>query len=273
MDYREIEQLAHEAQHALRSGDHVRALAVIDQLAMVVPDDPALQIMRAEALLKSGAGEEALSEARKAVALDPESYRAQSLLGVAAWRLGKLHLAQQSLERAIELSRRRPAALTDYAWFMASERGPRLAEEAAREAVGADEESSTAWAALGLAQLRLHRRQDAEASLEKALQLDPNDPYAQWVMVSLLHEQRRDASAVALTDLLAQTPGTEDFVARVRREAKKRQVSREVVERNPAWHTTRGRRRFSRLWLFGAALLLAGLLVALLGWWFRWFGE
>ena len=56
--------------------------------------------------------------------------------------------------------------------------------------------------ALGLAQFRLHRRQEAEVSLTRALQLDPNDPYAQSVMAMLLQDQRQDSKAVALAVLL-----------------------------------------------------------------------
>ena len=68
--------------------------------------------------------------------------------------------------------------------------------------------SSIAWAALGLAEYRLHRRREAEADLRRALKLDPNDIYAQSAMVVLLQEQRQDDRAEALADLLAENPGT-----------------------------------------------------------------
>jgi Flp pilus assembly protein TadB len=140
-------------------------------------------------------------------------------------------LAQQSLERAIELSGGAAGLMADYAWFMASERGPRLALHAANDAVHANHKSSTAWAALGLAQFRLHRRRAAEASLHKAMELDPNDPYAQSAMATLLHDRRDDASAIALADLLAETPGTEELVESIREEARKRQIHKKLVER------------------------------------------
>jgi Tfp pilus assembly protein PilF len=231
VDERQIQQLTEQAREALEDGNHVRAVAITEQLATIVPGDPAVRLLRAEALVKTDAGEEALAEAQQAVELNPDRPHAHTLLGLAAWRAGNLALAQQSLERAIELSGRAAGRMADYAWFMASERGPRLAEQAANEAICANHKSSTAWAALGLAQFRLHRRRAAEASLKRALQLDPNDPYAQSAMASLLHDQRDDASAVALAELLSETPGTEELVESIREEARKRQIHKTLVER------------------------------------------
>ena len=232
MDPDRIEELSDEALEALQRGDYVRALAVADQLIAAAPESPAARALRAQALLGTDAGEEAVSEARRAVELDPQDAYTQRLLGLAAWRDERLTLAQGSFEQAVELSGRKPELLAEYAWFMASERGPRLAEEAAREAVDADANSSTAWAALGLAQFRLRRRQQAEASLRRALKLDPNDMYAQSAMVVLLQDQRQDTKAQALAHLLEDSPGTEEFVASVRAEAKQRQIARMLLERN-----------------------------------------
>lgn len=234
MEPYEISNLTEEALGALERGDYTRAIAVTDQLVEIVPDDFVVRLVRAEALLKSDAGEEAFEAARQAVELAPANVQAQMLLGLAGWRYDRLGVAQEAMERAVALSGRKPALLIDYAWFMASERGPRLAEEAAREAVEASPEASTAWAALGLAQFRLHRFDDAEASLKRALQLDPNDPYAQAAMAELLHDRRRDSKALALTRLLEDTPGTESVIQSIREAARQRQIARKLVERN-AW--------------------------------------
>ena len=58
MDPSEIRRLTDEALWALRDGNDVRALAVTDQLAAAVPDDPAVRAMRAQALLGSDSPEE-----------------------------------------------------------------------------------------------------------------------------------------------------------------------------------------------------------------------
>lgn len=249
-----------EALEALQQGNYVRTVALTDQLVAIDANQPAVRALRARALLYADAGEEALAEARQAAELDPQNDQVHLVLGLAAWRCGRLYLAQQSLESAIRLSDGKPGLLADYAWFMASERGPRLAEDAALEAVGMNDKSSTAWAALGLAQFRLRRRQDAEASLTRALELDPNDPYAQSVMATLLHDRHEDGQALALARLLEDTPGTEDLVRHLRREAKQRQVAKMLVERGVEQPREIPQRRYIR-WVW--RLLITGLLVAL----------
>jgi Tfp pilus assembly protein PilF len=230
VDRQQIESLIQQALAAISRGDDVRAVAITDQLATELPDDALVRATRAQALLSGADAEAAFDEARRAVELDAQNALAQLLLGLAAWRTERLGLAQQSLVEAVRLSGRSARYLTQYAWFMAQERGPRLAEAAAREAIAADASSSTAWAALGLAKHRLHNNVEAEASLRQALRLDPNDIYAQSAMVVLLQHQRHDEQAVALSKLLEESPGAEDFVAAVRAEAKRRHVERLLVE-------------------------------------------
>jgi Tfp pilus assembly protein PilF len=231
MDEYDIRDLIDSAFTALGEGDYVRALAIGDQLAAEAPDRAVVRAIRAQALLGADSPEESYEEARRAVALAPADEHAHRLLAMSAWRLGRLGIAQESFERAIALSNRLPALLSDYAWFMATERGPKLAKEAAEAAIQADPKSSTAWAALGLAQYRLRRRDQAEAHLRRALELDPNDIYAQSAMVTLLQDRHEDGKAEALAGLLEEHAGTEELIADVRDEAKRRRIGRMLVER------------------------------------------
>ena len=132
---------------------------------------------------------------------------------------------------------------------------------AAREAIAANENSSTAWAALGRTQFRLHRYAEADASLQRALKLDPNDPYAQQAMMDLLHQRRQDGKAVALASLLQDTPGTEQIVEKIRSEVASRQIARKLLERRamPEPNFDNPRHRWN--WLFVAAFLMTGLLL------------
>ena len=250
---------------ALREGDYVRALAIGDQLVADAPDLAVVRAIRAHALLGGDAPEESYNEARRAVDLASADEHARLLLAKSAWRTGRLSLAQESFQRAIVLSGYRPAALSEYAWFMATERGPKLGQQAAEAAVEADAQSSTAWAALGLAQYRLHRRADAETSLRRALELNPNDIYAQSAMVTLLQDRRQDHKAEALAGLLQEHAGTDDLVAAVRDEAKQRQIDRMLVERkvNIAG-PPREPRSYVWIWVLAAATLV-GLLFSFFG--------
>lgn len=262
MDAYDFQDLCDKALTALRDADYVRAVALADQLVAARPDDAVVRGIRAQALLGSDAGEDAVEEARRAVELDPKSQYAHRLLGLSAWRAGRLTLAQESFERAIELSGRQPDLLAEYAWFMATERGPRPAERAAHEAVEANPKSATAWAALGLAQHKLHRRREAEESLGRALKLDPNDLYAQGAMAMLLQDLRRDPQAEALAELLEDVPGTEQLVEEIHCEAKRRQVARMLVERQamPTPPSPFFTRRLG-VWLLMAGTMIVGLVV------------
>jgi len=257
----DIESLVADARDAIQRGDCVRALALADQLVALRPRDGELRALRAEVLIKGDNAEEAFHEGRRAVELDPQSESAHTILGLAAWRSARLTLAQQSLERALVLSGGRPALMVDYAWFMAAERGPRLAEEAAMRAISVADNSSTAWAALGLVQFRLHRRQEAETSLKRALALDPNDPYAQLVTARLLQDQRQDAKAVALAHLLEDTPGTEDLVAEIRKQAKRREVAGKLVQRSAMPEQRDAEPRYYYRWVIVAAMITTMLAV------------
>jgi Tfp pilus assembly protein PilF len=284
MDEREIQQLTEEARDAVDSGNYVRAVAITDQLTTVVPDDPLVCALRAEALLRTDAVAESLSAARRAVELAPQEPRLHTVLGLAAWRAEKLTLAQQSLERAVELSGEEPGVVAEFAFFMAAARGPRLAEAAANEALATDPECAAAWAARGLAQFRLRRRRAAEASLTRALELDPDDPYAQAAMLALLYDRRDAARAVALAELLRDSHGEEQFIAvrlflrrsglpdisstrqfveTIQDEAKQRQVGRELVERGALREPTYYAGSLGQLWLclVFSAVIVAGLVV------------
>jgi Tfp pilus assembly protein PilF len=265
MDESEIRNLIESAVAALGDGDYVRALAIGDQLAAEAPDRASVRAIRAQALLGADAPEESYKEAQRAVELAPADEHAHRLLAMSAWRNGRLAIAQEAFQRAIKICGPLSALLSDYAWFMATERGPKLAKQAAEAAVTADANSSTAWAALGLAQYRLHRRAEAEASLRRALELNPNDIYAQSAMVALLQDRRQDGKAEALVGLLEEHAGTEELVATVREEAKRRLVGRMLVERNvdvdaPA----REPRSYFWIWALAVATLV-GLLYSFYG--------
>jgi Tfp pilus assembly protein PilF len=234
MDRFEREDRFDRACEALRAGEHVRALAMLDQLAALDEPDAAVFAVRAHALLLGGNDREALAEAQRAVELAPGSPAAQQVLAWAAWQGGHLGPAQRAFETLVELSEHAPGELASYAEFMACERGPRLGEEAARKALAADKSSATAWAALGIAQYRMHHYRDAESSLRRALALDPNNPRAQWGMVLLLKDRGEHTRADALASFLRQTPGAAAFADAVHDEAAKRLAVERLYERRTA---------------------------------------
>jgi cytochrome c-type biogenesis protein CcmH/NrfG len=127
----------------------------------------------------------------------------------------------------------------------------------------AEAASSTAWAALGLAQYRLHRLADAESSLRQALHLNPNDIYAVSAMVALLQDQRKDDKAEALVNLLKDEAGAEELVESVHQEAKQRRIAGLLVQRKADPETMVSEpRRYRWIWLLVATAFI-GLMLCL----------
>ncbi len=149
----------------------------------------------------------------------PNNPYGQLALARAAWRTRRNTLAQQAFEQAVACSGRDADVLAEFAWFMANARGPKLAEATARDAIEADGQSSTAWASLGIALHRLHREHEAEESLSRALELDPNNVQAQSAMLVLLQFRGETGKAAALAEVMQDAAGAEKFVESARRRA------------------------------------------------------
>ncbi len=267
-----VDHLLDQARLALEGGHFARALEITDRLGNSAFRSAEACAIRAIALLQLDRNEAALEASRRWTELQPTSANAWTQLASAAWSAGRLYLAQQAFERAIALAPGDAELLAEFAWFMASARGPRLAEQAARQAVEANQESSTAWAALGMAQWRLHRRSQARESLGRALKLDPNSTRAQSTMMLLLEDQRDDRNALALARLLEDTPGAEQLIDAVRRAAKRRLVTRKLAERIEQQPPARQSSQIVQALLYLALVLVAAATWGTVGWlWWRLF--
>ena len=204
MDSDRVDQLTERAAQALASGEPLRALALADQLTSHDPEDVTSRILRAHALLATGSFDEALRESQVAIRLEPDNEDAQFVEALAAWRNRDIAEAQRAFKQAVELSGHSDQFIAQYAWFLATERGPRLAIRTAEKLIGTSPGVATAWAALGLAQFRLHRAEQAEKSLRRALQIDPKSPEAQSAMIRLLKRRGEHRQAEAIRDVLMQ---------------------------------------------------------------------
>jgi len=267
-----VGHLLEQAQLALEGEDYARALEMVDRLGAAAERLPAACAIRAICLFQQEQLDAAVVAARRWTEVAPEDSVAWSQLASAAWSASRLYLAQQAFERAMELAPNDTELLAEFAWFMASARGPRLAEQAARRAVEANQDCATAWAALGMAQWRLRRRQEARESLGRALKLDPNSARAQSTMMLVLEDQRDDRNALALARLLEDTPGAEHLIESVRKAAKRRLVTRRLAERleqnpveTPRWY-------WLRHLLIGVLMCVALATWIAVGWlWWRFF--
>ena len=264
VDDSELSDRLIDAAAALAAKDRVRALAILDQLAAQWPKADAVRALRTEALLAAGDAEGALEEVGRLIELRGEDAEALALLAQAAWKTDKIRLAQRSYEKAVFLAPSDARLRADYAWFMAQARGPRPAENAAREAIALDATLATAWAALGVAQHKLHRPGEAEASLRKALELAPGDADAQAALLQVFQQQRQEGKALALASFMAEQGSAPEAVAAVQEEARQRDVTRRLVDRNVPLAPPAERRSGQWLALLAIVLFVAVFIGGLL---------
>ena len=263
MDEAHYADLIERTLAAMADGDTVRAVALADQAVAERPDDGAVRNLRAQALLNMGASEEALQEAREAVALEPRQPESHLVLGMAAWEQGRLAVAQAAMERGLELSGREQELLARYAWFLACERGPHPAAEAAQEALLRDPHSVIARAALALVQLRQHRLSSAEQTLGDAEAIDPEDVHVLSVRIALLERQGRQQEAEQLAEHIAGHPAARELVDSVRHEAKQRRLAFQQQLRRPTGRPATPRRPFWASPLAFVFLIFFTLVVAM----------
>ncbi len=231
MDPVEREEKLRTVLVALDHKEFLRALSLADQWVTESPSDPIAYSMRAYTLLNLQRSRDALEDARRARELSPDDVTILSLFAQAAEAEHRLGWAQEAWEKAVAQSGGAPHILREYARFMVQYRGPRLALEAAQRAHQADPKNSVGWSLLAAAQLRMHQYQEAEFSLRQALALDPNNVQAQSLMAKLLLLKGKQDQALALSQLLEDDAEARPIAEWIRREVKKRDLERILVER------------------------------------------
>ncbi|MDE2976055.1 MAG: tetratricopeptide repeat protein [Acidobacteriota bacterium] len=173
----------------LRNRDFRAAEAPLDRAVLLDPDNASLRIDLASALWENNKPAEAELHAREAVALESSSAAAHRLLGgLLLWR-GEHLEAAEFLERAAALAQPDAALLVDIAraWDGAAGDEPgtadgptRLAtaEDAYRRAVAAAPDHKEAIYGLARVLQRLGRNDEAEAQMERYMELYGEDQRA-----------------------------------------------------------------------------------------------
>jgi Tfp pilus assembly protein PilF len=197
-----ILRIAMAGQRALEAGRLPAALAAADQLVSENPHQSRFRWFRANVLYEMGQLVDAASESRTVVSLEPSFYPAHFMLAVCADHLSRRAEAQEHFEIALRLSGRNVDVLEEYALFMAAQRGPRVGERVARKAVEELPDSSSAWTALGIAQLRRRELAASESALQRALEIDPHHGPAKYVLAKLYAGSGRGKTARALSKLI-----------------------------------------------------------------------
>ncbi|MCB0191865.1 MAG: tetratricopeptide repeat protein [Anaerolineae bacterium] len=115
--------------------------------------------------------DEALAAHKRAVEIDPESFRAWNNLGNAYFYLGNLKEAETSHKRAINLNPEYAFAYASLGAVYVTRNEPEAAIQMLNEAIRLDETIATAHANLALAYALLKQFDPAESSLRRAITL------------------------------------------------------------------------------------------------------
>ncbi|MEX0907840.1 MAG: tetratricopeptide repeat protein, partial [Gemmatimonadota bacterium] len=194
------------------------ALALVDSSLAVNPHAPAARAFRATLLLGSEDFAGAATEAERALETNPASLEALAVLGAARYLNNDRGAYEQLRQRALALDPGHGSFDATVAERAAEHRRYQDAVELARAGLALDSTNWSAWATVGLTELRLGAVDRARESLEAAF---AGDPYNVWVKNTLdlldtypqyvtrtsdrfelfLHEDEADLLALYMTDV------------------------------------------------------------------------
>jgi tetratricopeptide (TPR) repeat protein len=259
---------------AIGRNQYVPALAMVEQLLAAQPQQARYLHWQSLCLLGLDNPAGALDAARQAVAADPQLAQAYLPLAWSARRLGRRQEAHDAFELALTLTHRDPAVLVEYADFLAAERAPTVAEPVARQAVAAAPSAPAGWRALGWTLMRLHKLDEAEACLRKALELAPGDAGSMICLAQLLNQTARPAEARDLARMLGWDPALADVAEELHRDSARRlrilarpdeRVTRYIPpaeDRGEQWQELSAFLLGPMLWILAGVLVVGGALVA-----------
>jgi Flp pilus assembly protein TadD len=125
-------------------GDAVRLAPVADMLASRYPDRADGAYYQATVMLLRDKPAEAATLARRALAANPQSARAQNLLGAACASTGQRECAEAAFAASIRLNPREPSSYVNFGLFYLQTARPENAADSFGEALSLDPASAAA---------------------------------------------------------------------------------------------------------------------------------
>lgn len=170
-------------------GEYYRALALD-------PRSSDLLVRVSELSAQLGDPTRSLEYAERALVRDPDDWRALWLQGAARFSMGRTGEALEPLERACELDSTQAEVLRTTARVAETVRRPDVAERAWRRLAWVDPEDGEAWFQVAAAQARRGDFANAEASLERALELNPARPGSLFLLAWVQESRGRVPEAI-----------------------------------------------------------------------------
>lgn len=138
--------------------------------------------------LGRGQANTALDEVKRAIAAKPDMPEAYSLQGLVYGAMGEQVLAEQSFQRALQLSPRDGDTMHNYGWFLCQQRRYADADVQFGNAIQQTSYRETVRTLLaqGVCQARAGRWPEAERTLSRSYELDPGNPVTAYNLSDLL---------------------------------------------------------------------------------------
>lgn len=145
----------------------------------------------ASAYFSRGQTNTALDEIKLALAAKSDLPEAFNLRGLVYASMGEVPLAEQSFQRALQLSAKDGDTLHNYGWFLCQQRRFDDADQQFAAALVAPQYSEVprTLMARGLCQARAGRWQEAERSLARSFELDPSNPSSTFAYAEVLYRR------------------------------------------------------------------------------------
>lgn len=146
-----------------------------------------LRLELAATYFEQGQTTVALDELKQALALDPNFADAYNLRGLVYMRLNDARMSEDSFRRAMALNARDGNVLHNYGWMLCQQKRYGEAAQVLEQAVGMPQyrDKAKSLMALGLCQDRAGQKPEAEKSLLRSYELDPDNPVVAYNLSSL----------------------------------------------------------------------------------------
>ncbi|MFZ0406998.1 MAG: tetratricopeptide repeat-containing glycosyltransferase family protein [Cyanobium sp.] len=161
-------------------GEYAQALPLWQQAEQLGPATVEMLMAQGKCLEQLGLDQEAIALAERACAAHPSRAEPFRLLGFMHWRGGQFAQAEGPWRQALELEPDNPLNLINFGGVL---NGLNRLEEAIklhRQAVQLAPEAMISRINLAISQRRLGDFNSAEATLNEALRLEPDDPQLRW---------------------------------------------------------------------------------------------
>lgn len=150
-----------------------------------------LRMELASGYFEQGRTDIALDEIKQALAADTTYAPAYVLRGLIFMQMNNARLAEDSFQRALQLTPRDPDALHNYGWFQCQQGRHAQAVELFNRALASPVYGGQArtYLAKGVCQVRMGQLAEAEGSLNRSYELDPANPIAAFNLAQLLYQR------------------------------------------------------------------------------------